>query len=323
MRLSNVWIGVFSEDFETQSTLEISELTNFGETLRCVVNLTQLEDLFVLGLRLILDGNSIVHGIRGSSCGLEAQHGASIRRFLPDDTHDDFRIRVELQSWTSNCKASYWKKSPALNSSTHRGNVQEAQQIDLCPEEAMQRNRLQNGETTIRCILPLSFQLLHRLLGNWQQSRNWIDSTQRKKGVESDPSRRRPGSNTRWDEHSAAPPGPHVQHLYLPASTNHETSNRMPEPRAHRKRQRHKIETYTRIIRLERRSTLIGSKSYLVKAAKVWNSLPQEIRTTDSISLFKERLKKLLLDKPDERLYFFWSAHEQCKLIKPRRHKVN
>ena len=61
----------------------------------------------------------------------------------------------------------------------------------------------------------------------------------------------------------------------------------------------------SRIIRIERRSTLIGNRSYLVKAAKVWNSLPLEIRTTDSIPLFKIRLKKLLLESPDERLNFF------------------
>ena len=48
--------------------------------------------------------------------------------------------------------------------------------------------------------------------------------------------------------------------------------------------------TNSRVLEIERRTTNVARNSYLVRVAKLWNSLPQEIRITDSVSLFNRRL---------------------------------
>lgn len=60
-----------------------------------------------------------------------------------------------------------------------------------------------------------------------------------------------------------------------------------------------------RILRLQRSKTRMGSHSFGVKAAKIWNNLPNDIRNTDSIPLFKKRLKRHLMESENGRLTFF------------------
>lgn len=61
----------------------------------------------------------------------------------------------------------------------------------------------------------------------------------------------------------------------------------------------------SRIIRLETRKSRAGRNSYYVREASVWNCLPADIRTTNSPSLFKTRLKNHLFKCKNERLNFF------------------
>ena len=63
--------------------------------------------------------------------------------------------------------------------------------------------------------------------------------------------------------------------------------------------------TGTRLIKPEYRITGIGRDSFYVRAAKIWNSLPTDIREIESKSLFKRRLKGLLRNNPSERLKYF------------------
>lgn len=60
-----------------------------------------------------------------------------------------------------------------------------------------------------------------------------------------------------------------------------------------------------KIIKIERRKTKIGRDSLYVKAVRVSNCLPIEIRTIDSRNLFKRKLKRLLLRNENKRLNFF------------------
>lgn len=60
-----------------------------------------------------------------------------------------------------------------------------------------------------------------------------------------------------------------------------------------------------RILRLQCSKTKMGSDSFGVKAAKIWNNLPNEIRNTDSIPLFKKRLRRHLMESVNDRLSFF------------------
>ena len=61
----------------------------------------------------------------------------------------------------------------------------------------------------------------------------------------------------------------------------------------------------SKIIRLERRKTGIGRNGFLERAARVWNNLPHEMRNTDSRTLFKKRLRKLLSTTQNARLNYF------------------
>lgn len=61
----------------------------------------------------------------------------------------------------------------------------------------------------------------------------------------------------------------------------------------------------SRLIRFERRKSLVGRNSFCVRTARIWNCLPKEIRTIDSKSLFCRRLKKLLLESTKTRLDYF------------------
>ena len=61
----------------------------------------------------------------------------------------------------------------------------------------------------------------------------------------------------------------------------------------------------TRLVKLELRKTQVGRNSHYVKTAKIWNCLPEEIRTTESRVLFKKRLFSFLLHNKQERFRFF------------------
>ena len=61
----------------------------------------------------------------------------------------------------------------------------------------------------------------------------------------------------------------------------------------------------TKIVKLELRKSLIGRNSHYVKTAKIWNCLPEEIRTTSSEVLFGKRLKNFLLQNSQDRFKFF------------------
>ena len=61
----------------------------------------------------------------------------------------------------------------------------------------------------------------------------------------------------------------------------------------------------TRLIKLERKNRRVGRDSLGVRAARIWNCLPMVIRTTDSRSLFKKRLKNHLLKSTNARLNYF------------------
>jgi hypothetical protein len=60
-----------------------------------------------------------------------------------------------------------------------------------------------------------------------------------------------------------------------------------------------------RIVKLARRQSNMGRNSFYVKASKIWNCLPAEIRGTESTTLFKKRLKKHLNQKSNSRLEVF------------------
>ena len=63
--------------------------------------------------------------------------------------------------------------------------------------------------------------------------------------------------------------------------------------------------TGTRLIKIENRRTGLGRNSFYMKAAKIWNSLPPDIRKIDSKSLFKKKVKTLLQNEPSDRLRYF------------------
>ena len=60
-----------------------------------------------------------------------------------------------------------------------------------------------------------------------------------------------------------------------------------------------------------------GDRAFSVAAAKLWNSLPLDIRNSGSITLFKRKLKTFLFKK-DNLLFFFYKIFN-CRIVKHHR----
>lgn len=69
---------------------------------------------------------------------------------------------------------------------------------------------------------------------------------------------------------------------------------------------RHTRARDNKVIKLEFGKTLSGRNSLYSRTAKLSNCLPKDVRTTESVPLFKMRLKECLSNSVKERFNYFW-----------------